>query len=83
MGGVVFLILAVLVIVTIAMGVRIVPQGSEWLVQRLGRFHTVLKPGLNIIIPYIDIARTRLRRVKFHYRLSPRRQSAKTRLFWL
>ncbi len=55
MGGAVFLILAVLVIVTISMGVRIVPQGSEWLVQRLGRFHTVLKPGLNIIIPYIDI----------------------------
>ncbi len=54
MGGIVFLILAALVVVTIVMGVRIVPQGSEWLVQRLGRFHAVLKPGLNFIIPYVD-----------------------------
>ncbi len=44
----------VLVLVTIAKGVRLVPQGSKWVVQRLGKYHGTLNPGLNIIIPYID-----------------------------
>lgn len=44
----------VMAIVTIAKGVRLVPQGYKWVVQRLGKFHTTLNPGLNIIIPYID-----------------------------
>jgi len=48
------IILAILVIVTISLGVRIVPQGTKYVVQRLGKFHTTLSPGLNIIIPYID-----------------------------
>lgn len=45
----------VLVLVTIAKGVRLVPQGYKWVVQRLGKFHTTLNPGLNILIPYIDV----------------------------
>jgi len=43
-----------LVIVTIFLGVRIVPQGYKHVVQRLGKYHKTLPPGLNIIIPYID-----------------------------
>ncbi len=42
------------VLISIFLGVRLVPQGSKFVVQRLGKFHTVLSPGLNIIIPYID-----------------------------
>lgn len=45
----------VMVIVTVSMGVRIVPQGSKHIVQRLGKYHATLTPGLNIIIPYVDI----------------------------
>ena len=30
------------------------PQGEEWIVERLGKYHGTLKPGLNIIIPYLD-----------------------------
>ena len=41
-------------VVTVWKGVRIVPQGEEWIVERLGKFSTVLNPGLTIIIPYID-----------------------------
>jgi regulator of protease activity HflC (stomatin/prohibitin superfamily) len=44
----------VLVLVTITLGVRIVPQGSKYVVQRLGKYHRTLLPGLNIIAPYID-----------------------------
>ena len=44
----------VLVLVTIAKGVRLVPQGHKWVVQRLGKYYTTLNPGLNLIIPYVD-----------------------------
>ncbi|WP_020680857.1 SPFH domain-containing protein [Marinobacterium rhizophilum] len=47
-------IFLVLVIVTVALGVKTVPQGSKFVVQRLGKFHKTLGPGLNIIFPYID-----------------------------
>jgi len=40
--------------ITIAKGVRQVPQGYKWVVQRLGKYHSTLTPGLNIIIPYVD-----------------------------
>jgi regulator of protease activity HflC (stomatin/prohibitin superfamily) len=35
-------------------GVRIVPQQSAWVVERLGRFRGALEPGLNLIIPFLD-----------------------------
>ena len=47
-------VFVVLVLVTITLGVRIVPQGSKYVVQRLGKYHKTLLPGLNIIVPYID-----------------------------
>ena len=53
-GFIVVLALLVFVAVTIAKGVRIVPQGMEWIVERLGKYHGTLKPGLNIVIPYLD-----------------------------
>ena len=48
---VVSLILIFLVIVAIIKGVRIVPQGEEWVVERLGKFAGVLSPGLHVINP--------------------------------
>ena len=53
-GMVVVAVFVVLVLVTITLGVRIVPQGSKHVVQRLGKYHKTLGPGLNIILPYID-----------------------------
>ncbi len=53
-GFMVTLAILVFVVVTIAKGVRIVPQGEEWIVERLGKYHGTLKPGLNIVIPYLD-----------------------------
>jgi regulator of protease activity HflC (stomatin/prohibitin superfamily) len=48
------IVFVVLVLITITLGVRIVPQGSKYVVQRLGKYHKTLLPGLNIIVPYID-----------------------------
>jgi len=42
------------VFLTIFKGVKLVPQGYKWVVQRLGKYHTTLNPGLNILIPYMD-----------------------------
>jgi regulator of protease activity HflC (stomatin/prohibitin superfamily) len=44
----------VLAILTVALGIKSVPQGNEWTVERFGRYLRTLSPGLNIIIPYID-----------------------------
>jgi regulator of protease activity HflC (stomatin/prohibitin superfamily) len=42
------------VFITVAKGVRIVPQGEEWIVQRLGKYRITLLPGLRFIIPFFD-----------------------------
>ena len=44
----------VFLLVTVAKGVRQVPQGNKLVVQRLGKYYTSLNPGLNFVIPYID-----------------------------
>ena len=59
-GTIVLGVLFALVVITIFMGVRLVPQGYEFVVQRLGKYHSTLKPGLNFIIPYMDIVAYRL-----------------------
>ena len=53
-GMAVALALLVFVVITIAKGVRLVPQGEEWVVERLGKYYGTLRPGLNILIPYLD-----------------------------
>ena len=53
-GFIVVLALLAFAVITLLKGVRIVPQGTEWIVERLGKYHGTLHPGLNIIIPYLD-----------------------------
>ena len=53
-GGVLVIALAVVFVIE---GVRIVPQQSAWVVERLGKFHGTLEPGLNLIIPVMDQVR--------------------------
>lgn len=47
-------ILILLVIIIIYAGVKVVPQSETRVIERLGRFHSVLSPGLNFIIPFVD-----------------------------
>ncbi|CAA6822270.1 MAG: Putative stomatin/prohibitin-family membrane protease subunit YbbK, partial [uncultured Sulfurovum sp.] len=56
----ILIILAVAVIVTLYKGIKIVPQGEEWVVEKLGKFSRTLEPGLNIIVPYVDDVRQRI-----------------------
>lgn len=53
-GIIIVSVFVVMVIITISLGIRIVPQGSKHVVQRLGKYNRTLNPGLNIIIPYMD-----------------------------
>jgi regulator of protease activity HflC (stomatin/prohibitin superfamily) len=48
------LVVALFAIITVLRGVRIVPQARARNVERLGRYHRTLGPGLNLVIPYID-----------------------------
>ena len=52
--SIVMVVLVALVIFTVFKGVRIVPQGYKWVVQRLGKYSQTLEPGLNLIIPFVD-----------------------------
>lgn len=52
--------LIILLVICFFLGVRIVPQGEEWIVERLGKFHSILFPGLNVIIPFMDVVRQKV-----------------------
>ena len=60
-GGQVFtLFLVGFAIITVLKGVRIVPQGEEWVVERLGKYFGTFMPGLNFMIPYLDRVASRV-----------------------
>jgi len=44
----------IFVLVTIARSIRIIPQATAGVVERLGRYHKTLQPGLNLLVPFID-----------------------------
>ena len=52
------IVVVFLAIVVISAGVKIIPQSETKVVERLGRFHKVLPPGLNFLIPFIDKPKT-------------------------
>ena len=56
MGGFSWVVIAivVLIVLTLLAGIKIVPQGFNYTVERFGRFIRTLTPGLNLIIPFID-----------------------------
>ena len=53
-GNLVLLLLAAFIILSVFLGVRIVPQSQKYVVERFGRLRAVLGPGINLIVPFID-----------------------------
>lgn len=47
-------VLIFVALVVVAAGVKIVPQGFQWTVERFGRFTATLQPGLNLVVPFMD-----------------------------
>lgn len=56
MGSSLIVLIAIIAAIgiTMAKGVRMVPQGFKYVVQRFGKYHQTLQPGLNFVIPFID-----------------------------
>lgn len=48
------LFILIVVAVFVIKAVKVVPQQNSWVVERLGRFHAALLPGLNIVVPFVD-----------------------------
>lgn len=53
-ASVVLILLAGFLLLSIWLAVRIVPQSEQFVVERFGRLHSVLKPGINFIVPFLD-----------------------------
>ncbi len=56
---IVVILFALGAIAVISAATKIVPQQQAWVVERLGRYHTTLRAGLNVIVPFIDSVRER------------------------
>jgi regulator of protease activity HflC (stomatin/prohibitin superfamily) len=48
------------IIITLYKGIKIVPQGQEWIIEKLGKFNRTLDPGLNLIVPFVDSVRAKI-----------------------
>ncbi|MBF9030663.1 SPFH/Band 7/PHB domain protein [Rhodobacterales bacterium HKCCE3408] len=59
-GNIVILLLALFIILCIFLGIRIVPQSEKHVVERFGRLRSVLGPGINFIVPFLDKVRHRI-----------------------
>lgn len=53
-GLVVAIVLIVIALIFTFKSINVIPQQTAWVIERLGKFHKVLNPGLNFIIPFID-----------------------------
>lgn len=51
--------------------IKIVPQQNTWVVERLGKYHDALQPGLNIVVPFIDRVAYRHRLTEFPIHIAP------------
>jgi regulator of protease activity HflC (stomatin/prohibitin superfamily) len=54
---IVLIVVAVVVLITLSRGIRIVPQARAGIVERLGRYHRTLDAGLALVVPYVDRVR--------------------------
>lgn len=58
--NIVLLVAALFVITVILKGVRIVSQSEKHVVERFGRLHSVLGPGINFVVPFLDVVRHKI-----------------------
>lgn len=76
-GGLFVLVIGFVIFLFAWKGIKIVPQQSAWIVEKLGRFHRKLEPGLNFLIPFID--RVAYRHSLKEYAFDVQEQTAITR----
>lgn len=59
-ANIVYLLGALFLVVVILKGVRIVPQSEKHVVERFGRLRAVMGPGINFIVPFLDVVRHKI-----------------------
>ncbi len=52
--SIIAIVVLVVAITFVIKAIKVVPQQNAWVVERLGKFHASLQPGLNIVVPFID-----------------------------
>jgi regulator of protease activity HflC (stomatin/prohibitin superfamily) len=50
----VVVILLVIAVIFVVRSIKVVPQQNAWVVERLGKYHATLTPGLNLLVPFVD-----------------------------
>ena len=53
-SSILVIVVAAVAVMIVFLGVKMVPQGREWTVQRFGRYTRTLAPGINLIMPFVD-----------------------------
>jgi regulator of protease activity HflC (stomatin/prohibitin superfamily) len=48
------LVLFVIAVIFVVRAIKVVPQQNAWVVERLGKYHATLTPGLNFLVPFVD-----------------------------
>lgn len=61
------IVLLAIAIIFVIRAIRIVPQQSAWVVERLGKYTSTLSPGLNILIPLLTKSPTNIHEKKFRW----------------
>lgn len=59
-SNIIFVLAAVFIVIIVLKGIKIVPQSEKYVVERFGRLHSVLGPGINFIVPFLDVARHKI-----------------------
>ncbi|MCR8724248.1 SPFH/Band 7/PHB domain protein [Frigidibacter sp. SLM-1] len=59
-GSWAMIVLAIFIVVVVWLGVRIVPQSEKHVVERFGRLRSVLNPGINLVVPFLDVVRHKI-----------------------
>jgi len=54
MNEIVFIVILIIAVMFIARAVKVVPQQSAWVIERLGKYDRTLVPGLNFLVPFVD-----------------------------
>jgi regulator of protease activity HflC (stomatin/prohibitin superfamily) len=66
-----YLILGIFAIILAYKTVKIVPQQNAWVIERFGKYHQTLQPGLNIVVPFMDNIAYRHRLTEFPVDIAP------------
>ena len=59
-ANILWILIAVLTLIVIFRGLKIVPQSEQYVIERFGKLHKVLGPGINLIVPFLDVVAHRI-----------------------